>query len=82
LPKEGQSIPIPSQFLCQLSNISECLPIEQQKQFTLTLWNPTIHPVTNFVRVPVTNDYDIIDPSGEIIPSDVNHNNNQLRIYI
>jgi hypothetical protein len=33
-------------------------------QFTLTLWNPTIHPVTN--------DYTILDPQGQTIPSDVN----------
>ena len=43
-------------------------------QFTLTLWNPTIHPVTNIVRVPVTNDYRIIDTQGQTIPSDVNMN--------
>jgi hypothetical protein len=41
-------------------------------QFTLTLWNPTIHPVTHIVRVPVTNDYTILDPQGQTIPSDVN----------
>ena len=30
LPKENQTLPVPTQFLCQLSNISECLPIEGQ----------------------------------------------------
>jgi hypothetical protein len=30
LPKNGQSLPVPDQFLCQLSNISECLLIEGQ----------------------------------------------------
>jgi hypothetical protein len=30
LSKENQSLPIPTQFLCQFSNISECLPIEGQ----------------------------------------------------
>lgn len=30
LSKEGQVLPIAPQFLCQLSNISECLPIEHQ----------------------------------------------------
>ena len=31
LPKEGQSLPITTpHYLCQLLNISECLPIEKQ----------------------------------------------------
>jgi hypothetical protein len=30
LPKQSQSLPVSPQFLCQLSNISECLPIEKQ----------------------------------------------------
>ena len=30
LSKENQSLPVPTQFLCQFSNISECLPIEGQ----------------------------------------------------
>jgi hypothetical protein len=37
----------------------------------LTLWNPTVHSVTSFVRVPVTSDYTIIDPMGQVIPADV-----------
>jgi hypothetical protein len=30
LSKSSQSLPVPTQFLCQFSNISECLPIEGQ----------------------------------------------------
>ena len=30
LPKENQSLPFLSHVLCQLLNISECLPIEKQ----------------------------------------------------
>lgn len=30
LPKEHQSLPITPHYLCQLLNISECLPIEKQ----------------------------------------------------
>lgn len=37
----------------------------------MTLWNPTIHPVINFVRVPVTDDYMILDPTGYTVVSDV-----------
>jgi hypothetical protein len=35
LPKGGQSPPAPSQFLCQLTNISECLPIQDQARVTI-----------------------------------------------
>ncbi|CAF5038386.1 unnamed protein product, partial [Rotaria sp. Silwood1] len=74
LPKENQSLPITPHYLCQLSNISECLPIEKQDCFTLTLWNPNFQSVTSFVRVPVTNDYIILDPIGQILPSEVSLN--------
>ncbi len=30
LPKDNQTLPKTPQFLCQLTNISECLPIEGQ----------------------------------------------------
>jgi hypothetical protein len=32
LQKEGQSVAIAPQYLCQLLNISECLPIEKQER--------------------------------------------------
>ncbi|UJR12010.1 hypothetical protein I4U23_016188 [Adineta vaga] len=70
LPKEGQISSVPYQFLCPYSNISACLPIEEQKQFTITLWNPTIHPVTIYHRVPVTRQYSIYDPMGNIVPAE------------
>lgn len=71
LPNKGQSTPIPQQFLCPYSNISACLPIEGQNTFTLTLWNPTIHPVTIYHRVPVTQEYFIRDPMGNIVTAEV-----------
>lgn len=39
-------------------------------QFTLTLWNPTIHPETHLMRVPVTGDYTIRDPTGQFITAE------------
>ncbi|CAM4947282.1 unnamed protein product [Rotaria socialis] len=71
LPKENRSPVVPNQFLCQLSNISECLPIEGQDIFTLTIWNPTIQSVQHIVHVPVTKYYTIRNPTGEIIFADV-----------
>ncbi|CAF3311737.1 unnamed protein product [Rotaria sp. Silwood2] len=70
LSKENRTTPIPNQFLCHYSNISVCLPIEEQKQFTLTLWNPTIHPVTIYYRVPVTRQYLIYDPIGNLVSAE------------
>jgi hypothetical protein len=40
-------------------------------QFTLTLWNPTLHPVSHYARVPVTTDYTVHDPTGQIIATEV-----------
>ncbi|CAF4391912.1 unnamed protein product, partial [Rotaria magnacalcarata] len=71
LPNESKVPMAAPQFLCQYSNISECLPIEGQDRFTLTLWNPTIHPVTHHARVSVTKEYWIRDPMGSIIPAEV-----------
>ncbi len=34
LSKDDQSSSVPTQFLCQFSNISECLPIEGQDRVT------------------------------------------------
>ncbi|CAF1424428.1 unnamed protein product [Rotaria magnacalcarata] len=70
LPREGQTVPVARQFLCPYSNISECLPIEGANQFTVTLWNPTIHPVTIHPHVPVTREYLIRDPQGNLISAE------------
>ncbi|CAF1285170.1 unnamed protein product [Adineta steineri] len=67
LSKNTQSLPVPTQYLCQFSNISECLTIEGQDNFTLTIWNPTIQLIEDIVRVPVTKNYTIHSPTGEII---------------
>ena len=71
LPKRSQSLRIRTHFLCQLLNINECLRIENQDQFTLTLWIPSIHNVRYFVCVPVTRNYEITDPMGEIVSSEL-----------
>lgn len=45
--------------------------ISSSFQFSLTLWNPTIHPVTIFPRVPVTGEYSIRDPQGNLLSAEV-----------
>ncbi len=37
----------------------------------MTLWNPTIHPVTIHHRVPVTREYLIRDPTGNLVAAEV-----------
>jgi phosphoribosylformylglycinamidine (FGAM) synthase PurS component len=37
----------------------------------MTLWNPTIHPFDYHVRVPVTKQYLIRDPTGQIVSAEV-----------
>lgn len=50
-------------------------------QFTLTLWNPTIHPVTHLTRVPVTKDYTIRDPLGQTMTAEVIEMNQIDRMF-
>ncbi|CAF4980361.1 unnamed protein product [Rotaria sp. Silwood1] len=71
LPKSDESRSGTPQFLCQLSNISQCLEINGQELFTLTLWNPTIHPVVHYARVPVSIDYTVRDPTGQMIAAEL-----------
>ena len=53
-----------------------CLAIDPRipcafDQFTVTLWNPTIHPVLEHFRVPVTRAYTVRDSTGQPILSEV-----------
>ncbi len=41
------------------------------EQFTLVLWNPTIHPVVQHARVPVSTDYTVRDPTGQTIVAEL-----------
>ncbi len=101
LPKASQPPPPTPQFLCQLSNISQCLEIEGQErvkgnqiilfvsnlsfleQFTLTLWNPTIHSVVQHAHVPVSTDYTVRDPTGQTIATEVlEKSNHTIRSFL
>ena len=43
-------------------------------KFTLTVWNPTIHPVVHHVRIPVVADYSVRDPTGQNVTVESNQN--------
>lgn len=37
----------------------------------MTLWNPTIHSVLEYARVPTSQDYTVRDPTGQTIVTDL-----------
>jgi hypothetical protein len=58
---------------CQLLNISECRPIENQNNFTMIIYNPLTRKIRHWFRVPlVTSDYKInkINMDGSLTPID------------
>jgi hypothetical protein len=48
------------------------------EQFTLTIWNPIVQVVEHIVRVPVTKNYTIRNPTGETVAADVRMKNNSV----
>ncbi|XP_050536748.1 lysosomal alpha-mannosidase-like [Daktulosphaira vitifoliae] len=52
---------------CNLMNISTCTISEQSEQFVLTIYNPLSRIISEFVRLPITDDmeYVVIDPKNE-----------------
>jgi hypothetical protein len=51
------------------------------EQFTVTLWNTTIHPVVQYVRVPANTNYTVRDPTGQMILAEVRRKNITKRKY-
>ncbi|XP_050428079.1 lysosomal alpha-mannosidase-like [Adelges cooleyi] len=49
---------------CPLMNISACAVSEQSDQFLVTIYNPLSRPITEFARLPISDNdsYDVIDP--------------------
>ncbi|XP_050428078.1 lysosomal alpha-mannosidase-like [Adelges cooleyi] len=49
---------------CPLMNISACAVSEQSDQFVVTIYNPLSRPITEFARLPISDNdsYDVIDP--------------------
>ena len=70
----SECLPIEKQDHVLKKHPSNDFHADSLRQFTMTIWNPTIHLVITFVRVPVTDDYTIIDLTGHTILSDVSMN--------
>lgn len=63
---------LPLQKFCRLANISQCEEVETAQKFTVTIYNPLSHKVTQPVRVAVTQgNYKVTGPTGntQYIPS-------------
>ncbi len=48
----------------------------------MTIWNPIIQPIEHVIRVPVTKDYTICDPTGQIIKADVRNSFFELFLIV
>ncbi|XP_033226250.1 lysosomal alpha-mannosidase-like [Belonocnema kinseyi] len=56
LKKEKSSSKLSPEFhSCLLLNISACYDTENNKNFVVTLYNPTSQPLKTYVRIPVSN---------------------------
>ena len=66
LPKEESIKTVPKQIFCDGLNISECYVSENNKEFTLNIYNPIGRPVSQWIRVPIVSDsnYEVIDSNG------------------
>nr|CAD7587762.1 unnamed protein product [Timema genevievae] len=55
---------------CLLLNISLCEETERSEDFLVTIYNPISHPVSQYVRLPVSGDsYIVTDSNGESVVS-------------
>ncbi|KAH8282797.1 hypothetical protein KR054_009895 [Drosophila jambulina] len=53
---------------CPLLNITSCPVSEENDRFTVTLYNPLAHVVSEYVRIPVPDtNYKIIDNKGAVL---------------
>jgi lysosomal alpha-mannosidase len=52
---------------CPLANISQCETSENNRKFTILIYNPLPRPIQKYIRIPtVTNDYQIYQSSSLI----------------
>lgn len=60
---------------CSLLNITECLPIENQNQFSMIVYNPLSRKIDSWVSIPVVGsglDYQVTDLTTlKLVPTDV-----------
>nr|CAD7445524.1 unnamed protein product [Timema bartmani] len=56
------------QASCLLLNISLCEETERSEDFLVTIYNPISHPVSQYVRLPVSGDsYIVTDSDGDLV---------------
>ncbi|XP_038060793.1 lysosomal alpha-mannosidase-like [Patiria miniata] len=82
LVQKNSSVPSPQFVFCDYLNISVCPLTVNNKQFTITAYNPIARQVTTVVRIPVTSNYSITGPSGKPVTTqlqDVSEGTKQVR---
>ena len=64
---------LPTQYLCPLLNISECLPIENKNNFTIIVYNPIARETESWIRIPVSEPSYVVKDAqtGLLIQSEV-----------
>jgi hypothetical protein len=66
VPSEAPAVPAIPLKSCLLLNISQCDVSEHSSQFVVTVYNPLSHPISHYVRVPVSGaSYTVQDPAGK-----------------
>ncbi|KAK3086623.1 hypothetical protein FSP39_021156 [Pinctada imbricata] len=67
-----QSVPLPEQQFCNLLNISKCSATEENKQLTVTIYNPLARNISRYISIPTTSKSCIVtDPFGRVVTSQI-----------
>ncbi|KAK3085464.1 hypothetical protein FSP39_003781 [Pinctada imbricata] len=67
-----QSVPLPDQQFCNLLNISKCSITEENKHFTVTIYNPLARKVSHYISIPTTlKACTVTDPLGKVVTSQI-----------
>ena len=63
----------PAFVVCPLLNISLCDIAQTNKQLVVLLYNPSMHPLSQRICVPVAGgiNFVVADPAGQVVPSQV-----------
>jgi len=71
LPKPDSKEQV-NQVFCEALNISACAITEGNDSIAVTIYNPIGRPVSQLVRLPITNTkYQVFDPTGKTVDSNI-----------
>ena len=65
LPKTESIKTVPKQLFCDGLNISECHVSENNQEFSIIIYNPIGRPISQWVRLPISDDnHEVFDSNG------------------